>query len=502
MVDARKTGVSASPHSVIDRNPVHSPAPFSTAPPAGTGALNKFPPGSMTVTPVRATPRPAGGGGSSRHTVTCPTPTPGTSAIEAVGPVGRTPILMPSSRALVVCSSVSGTYRACPRRVRLMSIDAVSIDPGSVDAGELRTPVIWSADCLRHEPAGEVWLGIRETGTEVPERATVILGALQAAGAPVLPARQHEEAALLSVHSPDLVRHLATIWSDWEAGGYVSDYGRDRVVPYVFPPAAMLAGLPVRTPAATHGQVGLYCYDTMTLVGPGSWEAIRGAADAALTAARLVAGGLRSAYALCRPPGHHAGPDGYGGSCYLNNAALAAQALRDQGAERVAVLDIDAHHGNGTQAIFYARPDVYYGSVHVDPGAGWFPHYMGFADERGAGRGVGANRNVPLPPGAGDDAWLAAVARLCEDAGAHGAEAIVLSLGVDAAAADPESPLQVTAGGYYAAGELIGALGPVAVIQEGGYDLGSLGEYVLAALTGVQAGAGPHRGADADAAAE
>jgi acetoin utilization deacetylase AcuC-like enzyme len=360
----------------------------------------------------------------------------------------------------------------------------------STDSGRLRIPVVWSEDCLRHEPAGEVWLGIRDPGTEVPDRARVILGAVRAAGAAVVDAQRHETEVLHRVHSPDLVRHLSTIWADWEAGGYARDYGRDRVVPYVFPTAALLAGLPPRLPAATHGQVGLYCYDTMTLVGPGSWAAIRAAADAALTAAGTITAGARASYALCRPPGHHAGPDGYGGSCYLNNAALAAQALCDQGADRVAVLDIDAHHGNGTQAVFYARPDVYYGSVHVDPGAGWFPHYMGFADERGNGPGAGANRNVPLPPGTGDDDWLAAVDQLCADARAHGAEAIVLSLGVDAAAADPESPLQVSAGGYHAAGEMVGALGPVAVVQEGGYDLRSLGEYVLAALTGVQSGAG------------
>jgi acetoin utilization deacetylase AcuC-like enzyme len=359
----------------------------------------------------------------------------------------------------------------------------------SVEAGDLRMPVAWSEDCLRHEPAGEVWLGLREDGTEVPERARVILAALQAAGARIVPACSPGDSALESVHDPGLVRHLAGIWAEWEAGGYVSRYGRDRVVPYVFPTAAMLAGLPERTPAATHARTGQYCYDTMTLIGPGSWEAIRAAAGAALTAASLITAGEPAAYALCRPPGHHAGPAGYGGSCYLNNAALAAQALRQQGAARVAVIDIDAHHGNGTQAIFYARPDVFYGSVHVDPATGWFPHYVGFADERGSGPGAGANRNLPLAPGAGDDEWMTAVARLCDDARGHGAEAVVLSLGVDAAAADPESPLQVTAAAYQAAGELIGALGPVAVIQEGGYDLASLGQYVLAALAGVQAGA-------------
>jgi acetoin utilization deacetylase AcuC-like enzyme len=358
-------------------------------------------------------------------------------------------------------------------------------------------PVIWHDDCLRHEPAGEVWLGVRDDGTEVPQRATVILRSLTDAGATVVPPAGHEEAAILAVHDRALVHHLATIWADWEAAGYPADYGRDRVVPYVFPTAAMLAGLPARRPAATHAQVGLYCYDTMTLVGPGSWEAIRAAADCARTAAMMIAAGGDAAYALCRPPGHHASPAGYGGSCYLNNAAVAAQALRQAGAERVAIVDIDAHHGNGTQAIFYERPDVYYGSVHVDPGAGWFPHYMGFADETGNGAGLATNRNVPLSPGSGDDVWLEAVTSLCEDVRAFGADAIVLSLGVDAAAADPESPLQVTASAYRQAGHMIGALGPVAAIQEGGYDLDSLGVYVLATLAGVASGrvaAAGHRG--------
>jgi len=344
-------------------------------------------------------------------------------------------------------------------------------------------PVVWSEDSLRHEPDGEVWLGVWEPGTEVPERVTAILAAVTAAGAVVIAARPHPDEALLAVHDPELVGHLRTIWAEWEAGGYAAEHGRQRVVPYVFPTAGLLAGLPMRSPAATHGRVGRFCYDTMTLVGPGSWEAIRAAADAALTAADLVASGERLAYALCRPPGHHVTASSYGGSCYLNNAAIAAQNLRGAGADRVAVVDIDAHHGNGTQAIFYDRPDVWYGSVHVDPGAGWFPHYVGYADEHGAGPGQDANRNLPLAPGTGDDAWLDAVGELC--AAARGADAIVLSLGVDAAVADPESPLRVSADGYRRAGELIGALGPVVAVQEGGYDLPSLGQLVVSTLAGL-----------------
>jgi acetoin utilization deacetylase AcuC-like enzyme len=181
--------------------------------------------------------------------------------------------------------------------------------------------------------------------------------------------------------------------------------------------------------------------------------------------------------------------DAYGGSCYLNNAAVAAQALRAAGAGRVAVIDIDAHHGNGTQMIFYDRADVWYGSLHVDPGAGWFPHYAGYTSERGRGAGHGFNRNLPLAPGTGDDDWLAAVAALCGEARAVSPDAVVVSLGLDAAATDPESPLQVTEAGYHAAGRQVAALGPTVLIQEGGYDLASLGGFAVAALTGAAAGA-------------
>jgi len=278
---------------------------------------------------------------------------------------------------------------------------------------------------------------------------------------------------------------LSTIWDEWEGAGYISEHGRRRVVPYVFPTAGLLSGLPLRSPSALHARVGRFCYDTMTLIGPGTWRAVRAAADAALTAADLVTGGARAAYALCRPPGHHAGPAAYGGSCYLNNAAIAAQALRRAGAERVAVVDLDAHHGNGTQAIFYGRGDVYVGSLHVDPEVGWFPHYVGYAGERGTGEGRNANRNLPLAPGTGDSAWLEAVDVLYEDLVAYGPEALVVSLGLDAAASDPESPLQVSADGYRKATSRIGLLAPAVVVQEGGYDLTAIGELVVAALDGL-----------------
>src|ERR1700728_983636 len=398
MVEVRNTGVSARPHSCAVSSPVHSPAPLSTAPPAGTGAANTSPPGSITVTPVRAMPRPAGGGGSSPPT---DSGVPQADAGDVEYRPGRAGWQQADGDAKI-------------RRAR-HSVIVTATAAGGEGRVSLPVPVVWSEDCLRHEPAWEVWLGVRDPGTEVPARALALRDALSAAGAPVVPAREHDDAVLRAVHDPVLVDHLAQVWAEWSAAGLPAEYGRDRVVPYVFPTPGLLGGLPMRTPPAVHGRAGLFCYDTMTLVGPGSWAAIRGAVDAALTAADLVSGGERLAYALCRPPGHHVTRSAYGGSCYLNNAAVAAQALRDAGADRVAVLDIDAHHGNGTQAIFYHRADVWYGSLHVDPGAGWFPHYLGYADERGTGAGAGANRNIPLAPGTGDDGWLAALDALGQD---------------------------------------------------------------------------------------
>jgi acetoin utilization deacetylase AcuC-like enzyme len=352
-------------------------------------------------------------------------------------------------------------------------------------------PVVWSPEVLRHEPRAEIWVGVRTPGTEVPDRARVLLAAVTAEGAEVVSARSYDDEVLGTVHDTALLHHLATVAADWAAGPYQELVGQDRVVPYVFPTPAMLDGLPAHAPAATHAWAGVYCYDTMTLVGPGTWAAARAAVDVTLTAVSLLGEGRRAAYALVRPPGHHATRRGFGGSCYLNNAAVAAQALRRGGHERVAVVDIDAHHGNGTQAVFWERPDVLYGSLHVDPGAGWFPHFVGYADEVGAGDGRGTTYNRPLAPGTGDAAWLAALDDVVGRVGRFGASAMVVSLGVDAAGGDPESPLRVTPDGFRAAGRTLGALGlPTVAVQEGGYDLEAIGPLVCEALAGIEEGLG------------
>jgi acetoin utilization deacetylase AcuC-like enzyme len=339
-------------------------------------------------------------------------------------------------------------------------------------------PYVFSDAHCGHEPGGEVWVGVRTPGTEVPERAERIAAALDTAGARRVGAAAHPDETALALHDGALVEWLRGAWEDWAASGLTEDPGMDRVVGYLFPHPGLLGGLPLRVPASVAARTGRFNYDTMTLVGPGTWRAARAAVDVALTAADLVAAGERAAYACCRPPGHHATRSAIGGSCYLNNAAAAAARLRPLG--RVGLLDVDAHHGNGSQSIFWEDASVLTGSVHVDPGAGWFPHFLGFASETGAG----ANRNVPLAPGTGDDGWLAAVSELAGWAG--GADALVVALGVDAAAGDPESPLEVTEEGYRAAGTRLGAMGlPTVVVQEGGYDLGTVGALVVAFLEGL-----------------
>jgi acetoin utilization deacetylase AcuC-like enzyme len=346
-------------------------------------------------------------------------------------------------------------------------------------------PFVWSDTILLHEPRYEVWAGKQGPASESPRRATVIREALLAAGHPELPAGSHPDEALTAVHQTGLLEWLREASQLWSKGPYEQLVGQDRVVPYFFPTPMMTAGMPWRYPTATHARAGVWCYDTMTTVGPGTWEAARAAVDVALTAADLVGSGTTAAaYALCRPPGHHATPTGFGGSCYLNNAAIAAERLTSLG-RRVAVIDVDAHHGNGTQAVFWRRPDVFYGSVHADPGAGYFPHLQGYADETGEGASAGFNRNEPLAPGSGDVDWVEAVARLAAAAIEFRADALVISLGLDAARDDPDSPLQVTENGYAGAGRLLASLElPTVLIQEGGCHLPILGDLVVGVLAG------------------
>ena len=334
-------------------------------------------------------------------------------------------------------------------------------------------PVVWSDRCLLHDPGREIWIGLPTEATEVPARVDRILDTL--ARPDLLLAKAHDDEILKSVHDADLLRYLASAYEEWKSSGLPEDPGQSRVVPYIFAHPGL--GGPLVEPTAIAAKPGFFAYDTMTLISEGTWEAARAAVDVALTAAELVREGEPVAYACTRPPGHHACRTAYGGSCYLNNAACAAVAL---GLERVAVLDIDAHQANGTQQIFAGNSEVIVGSVHVDPRAGWFPHFLGFA------HGLGA-KNIPLPPGSRDGTWLEAVNSLCTWARESKAAGLVVSLGVDAAAGDPESPLEVTQDAYGEAGELLGGLHlPTVIVQEGGYNLETIGPLVRETLLGFE----------------
>jgi len=354
----------------------------------------------------------------------------------------------------------------------------------------LRTPVVWSDACLLHEPKGEVWVGVTIEGTEIAARAEVIRAALEAAGAPVAAASPHDDTVLDAVHDPGLTEWLRTCTTDWARDGFPSNPGQNRVVPYVFPTAAMLGGMPLRTPVAVNGRAGQFAYDTMTLVGPGTWEAARGAVDAALTAVDLVASGDHDvAYALCRPPGHHATAAAMGGFCYLNNVAIAAQHLLDNGMQRVAVVDVDYHHGNGTQAIFWERGDVFFASLHADPHDD-YPFFAGHADEVGAGPGHGCNLNLPLPPGTDGATWLQALDVALARVAAFGAQAVLVSLGVDTFEKDPISAFKLNGRDYPQIGRRIAGLGlPTAYAFEGGYATAEVGTNTVGVIQGHLAAA-------------
>jgi acetoin utilization deacetylase AcuC-like enzyme len=353
----------------------------------------------------------------------------------------------------------------------------------------LHLPVVWSESQRLHKPGGEVWIGLPFPADEVPERADAIRRALEEAGAPVVEAEAHDDAALLAVHDAALVGFLRGAWEGWLAAGYPDEPGQDRVVAYIFPHPGLVGPQAPLLATSAAARTGNFAFDTMTPIGHGTWEAARGAVDCALTACDLVLRDAPVAYACTRPPGHHVTRTAYGGSCYLNNAAVAAQHLLGRGASRVAIVDVDVHHGNGAQSIFWERADVLTVSVHVDPAAGWFPHFLGLAGERGAGAGDGANLNLPIAPGAGDEGWLDGVGAAVAAVRKARVEALVVALGVDAATSDPNSPLEVTAEGLRDAGRMLGALAlPTVVVQEGGYDLATIGGLVHAALEGIEEG--------------
>jgi acetoin utilization deacetylase AcuC-like enzyme len=341
-------------------------------------------------------------------------------------------------------------------------------------------PVVASDAHRGHDPAYEVNFGqVVRPGFERVARAELLRSALVEAGHPVAEPAPHGLAPVLAVHEPALVEFLEGAYAAWRAAG-----GPEVLIPDTFALPGLAGG--GRDLAGGRGRPGRFCFDTATPLVAGSYQAARAAADVALTGAELVAGGARAAYALCRPPGHHAGPGYYGGFCLLNNAAIAAVALRRLG--RVAIVDVDFHHGNGTQDIFWEDPAVLYVSLHGDP-AGHYPHFTGARDETGAGPGRGTTRNYPLPDGTGDDDYLLALTAAAEVVAGFDAAVVVVSLGFDALDGDPLGAFRLSQDGYRRIGRLLAGLGlPTLLVQEGGYALDAIGGCAVAALAGFQAG--------------
>ncbi len=339
--------------------------------------------------------------------------------------------------------------------------------------------VFFHNDQLLHDPQFFLMRGRVSRCFEVPARATALLEGVRSAGLTVRPPPGNGADAAGLVHEASYLRFLQEGPSLWAA---LPDAGAE-IVPNIHPTPEMLAQ-GARASAGIVGQAGWYLADTACAVGPNTWRSAIAAAACAAAAARAVLAGAGSAYALTRPPGHHAYAARAGGHCFLNNAAIAAETLRLGGARRVAVLDIDVHHGNGTQGIFWQRGDVLAASVHGDP-SHFYPWYVGHAEERGAGEGEGATLNRPLPRGSGDAAWLGAIGEAVAAVRSFGAEALVLALGFDAAAVEPLGFLSVSDDGFARAAESVSALRlPTVIVQEGGYAVEALPRLLTRFLDG------------------
>lgn len=337
------------------------------------------------------------------------------------------------------------------------------------------------SEAHRHQDARyELIDGLLKPPVENPRRAEAVLARVREAGlGAIVGPRDFGPAPIARVHRANFLRFLESAHERWrESHG---DYG------------ALPLGWPVRgmrqiEPDAIDGKLSYFSFDAGSPITRGTWTAAVAAANVALTGAALIEEGERAVFSLCRPPGHHAGADVYGGYCFLNNAAIAAQALRDGGAGRVAVLDVDYHHGNGTQAIFYDRPDVLYASLHADPRME-FPFFLGYADERGEGAGEGANVNYPMPPGTGFEAWSEALDDACKRIVRYGPDALVVSLGLDTYREDPISCFRLESGDYLRVGERVARTGlPALFVMEGGYAIETLGVNTVNVLVGFEQG--------------
>jgi acetoin utilization deacetylase AcuC-like enzyme len=326
----------------------------------------------------------------------------------------------------------------------------------------------------RHAPLRELNNGEWTPYAEVPERA---LSILRECGSPV-PARDFGIEPILAVHDPDYVAFLRSAHERWRAVGRSGD-----AIGYAFP----IVGRRPLPLSRIDGLLGAYSFDAATPIAEHTWEAAYWAAQSALSGLEeVLVNGASCAFALCRPPGHHAGRDYMGGYCYLNNAAIAARRASALGAGPVAILDVDYHHGNGTQDIFLGDATVFYASIHADP-ASDYPYYWGHADETGEGAGAGATLNLPLPRGTTWPDYAVALDQALDAIRAWGARLLIVSFGADTFGGDPISHFRIEQDDYSSMATAIRGLAlPTLVVMEGGYAVDDLGRNVAAFLSGFE----------------
>ena len=337
----------------------------------------------------------------------------------------------------------------------------------------------------QHQARFEYSRGQRVASSETPQRADMVVAELGRRGlGQIVTPHGVPLVSLERIHTPRYLHFLRSAWSEWLALDS-ANAGKDAF-PSMWPIRGMRSDV---EPENFCARLGLFSFDNGTPLTAGTWVAAKTGADCAVNAAHALRLGERGTFALTRPPGHHAGADFFGGGCFLNNAALAAQHLLDDGASRVAILDLDYHHGNGTQSIFYSRNDVLCVSIHADPRTE-FPFYLGHQDETGDAAGLGYNMNLPLPANANNGQWFAALETACYKLASFAPDALVVSLGVDTFAGDPQSGFALQSADYLRIGERIAHLGmPCAFVFEGGLAVPEIGINVVNVLEGFETAA-------------
>ncbi|WP_272005956.1 histone deacetylase family protein [Roseovarius sp. ZX-A-9] len=328
----------------------------------------------------------------------------------------------------------------------------------------------------QHDPQNFLVMGTKRSSPEQPERVTRLRAGAEAAGCTFEAPGDAGLGPIAAIHTPEYVAFLQTIHTRWQD----LPGAAPEVIPNIHARARNDS-----YPTSPVGQAGYHQGDTACPIGAQTWSSAYASAQTAISGADAVADGARAVYSLSRPPGHHAYADMASGFCFLNNSAIAAERLRSKGL-RPAILDVDVHHGNGTQDIFYARNDVLTVSIHADP-TGFYPFFWGHASERGVGAGLGYNLNLALPMGSGDAAFLEALGAAQTRIADFGADVLVVALGLDAHESDPFKAMAVTADGFEQIGAALARPGlPVLFVQEGGYLSDDLGPNLTRVLGGYQ----------------